>query len=321
MKHRRATYALGGGGARGIAHLGAIEELLSAGIVPERIVGVSIGGLVGALYAFQPSIAQIQRHALEFLKSPGFVQHQKRLFGAKREGGPADGTSVTRFYDRFTGYFRANQMLYRAVRRRSLLSGALLEEVVNHLLPDADIADAQVPLSIVAVDLHTGRPVVFDKGPLRLAVRASASVAGIFPPVEYEKQLLCDIGSFYALPVGIARDYASEMVVAVDVESRIKPLPPTATALDVLVRMNEIGGAMFHQHMSAAADLVIAPDVGHIQWFDFTSTDSVVEAGRAAARIALAAQTPQPNWIQRLFAKTLHSLAPLEIPRGQVSEV
>lgn len=321
MKQRRATLALGGGGARGVAHLGAIEELLNSRIHPERIVGVSIGGLAGALYAFEPDIQSVQKRALAFLQSPEFVEHQKRLFGAPRPTYASAVGKGTKLYDRFAGYVRANQMLYRAVRRRSFVPGTLLEEVVNHLLPDADIADAQVPLSIVAVDLHTGRPVVFDKGPLRLAVRASASVAGVFPPVEYGSQLLCDIGSFYSLPVGIAREYSADMVVAVDVESRLKPLAPSATALDVLIRMNEIGGAMFHEQMTAAADLVVVPEVGHIQWFDFTSSDAVVEAGRVATRAALAEQAPAPNWIQRLFAKTLHSLAPVDLQRAYVADI
>jgi NTE family protein len=321
MKQRRATLALGGGGARGVAHLGAIEELLKARIHPDRIVGVSIGGLAGALYAFEPDIVTVQQRALEYLLSPQFVQHQRRLLGAPRPPNAPEPGVGTKLYDRVTGYVRANQMLYRAVRRRSFVPGSLLEEVVNHLVPDADIADAPIPLSIIAVDLHTGRPVVFEKGPLRLAVRASASVAGVFPPIEHGNQLLCDIGSFYSLPVGIAREYSADMVVAVDVESRLKPLAPNATALDVLIRMNEIGGAMFHQQMSAAADLVIVPDVGHIPWFDFSTSGAVVEAGREAARAALAAEAAAPNWIQRLFAKTLHSLAPVDVQRGYVAEI
>jgi NTE family protein len=197
---------------------------------------------------------------------------------------------------------RANRMLYRAVRHSSLLPGLLLEEVVNHLLPDADIADARIPLSIVAVDLDTGQPVVFEKGSVRLAAQASASVPGIFPPVAIGDRLLCDIGGFCALPLGVARTYAPTMLVAVDVGSNLKPLRRPPTALDVLMRMNDIGSAMFREQLRAEADLTIVPAVSNVPWFDFTSVDAMIDAGRVAARSALSKQPKPLNWLQRLLA-------------------
>jgi NTE family protein len=301
MKGRRATLALGGGGARGIAHLGAIEELLKAGFTVERIVGVSIGGLVGALFAFDPDIARVQRQAGAFINSPEFRRHQQHLFGTQF-GTPAAGTIVSR-YRRLADSLRANRMLYRAVRHSSILPGELLEQVINHLLPDADIADARIPLSVVAVDLHTGRPVVFDKGSLRMAVRASASVPGIFPPVAIEGRLLSDIGGFSDLTVGVARSYNPRWLVAVDVGADLKPLARVPSAVEILLRMNDIGAALFREHVAAKADVVILPDVGHVEWFDFTSADAMIAAGRTATQRALADIGPQPNWLQRLFAR------------------
>src|SRR5207245_10327950 len=82
MKPWHATLALGGGGARGVAHLGAIEELLAAGLAVERIVGVSIGSLAGAIFAFEPDIARVQKRTLDFLRPPGFAQAPERALGA-----------------------------------------------------------------------------------------------------------------------------------------------------------------------------------------------------------------------------------------------
>jgi NTE family protein len=298
----RATLALGGGGARGIAHLGAIEEIISANYTIERIVGVSIGALVGAMFAFRPDVAIVQKLAIDFLHSPEFQRHQKHLFGT-RFGDSADtpGTIVTR-YRRLADALRANRMLYRAVRRSSLIPGELLEQVVNFLLPDADIRDAAIPLCVVAVDLHTGRPVVFDKGPVRVAARASASVPGIFPPVEYERQLLVDIGGFAALPLEVARAFSPELLFAVDVGTELKPIANTPSAVEILLRMNDIGAALFREHVTERADLVILPEVGHVEWFDFTSADTMIAAGRTATREALAGFTPSQTWLQRLFS-------------------
>lgn len=299
----RATLALSGGGARGIAHLGAIEELLYAGLTVERIVGVSIGSLAGAMFAFEPDIIRVQQKTREYLRSPEFLQHQKNLFGANQEPLNRPEGNLRAGYHRIADFLRANRMLYRGARRSSLLPGTLLESVVNRLLPNADIADALVPLSIVAVDLHTGQPVVFDKGPVRLAVRASGSVPGIFPPIPYEGRLLSDIGGFSTMPLRVARTYRPETVVAVNVDGRLKPMTESPTALEVLIRMIDIGSVMFREHLREEADLSILPDVKDVAWFDFRMADAMVEAGRAAARTALQNFTPPRNWLRRIFVK------------------
>jgi NTE family protein len=284
---RRVTLALGGGGARGVAHLGAIEEILKADYKIERLVGVSIGALVSAMFAFEPDVAVIQKRTRDFLRSPEFQRHQKNLFGT-RFGDSADtsGTMATR-YRRLADALRTNRLLYRAVRRSSLVPGELLEQVVNHLLPDADLRDARIPLCIVAVDLHTGRPVVFDKGSVRKAARASASVPGVFPPVEHDGCLLVDIGGFAALPLGVARTFAPELLFAVDVGTDLKPIAKTPCAVEIMLRMNDIGAKLFREHVTESADLLILPDVGHVDWFDFTSADALVAAGRKATIQAL----------------------------------
>jgi NTE family protein len=301
MTARRATLALGGGGARGIAHLGVIEELLNADLAFDRIVGVSIGAVVGALFAFHPDINRVQQKTGEFLRSPEFLRHQQHLFRTQFAPRADSAPSMASRYRRLADSLRANRMLYRAVRRSSLMPGELLEQVVDQLLPEADITDARIPLTVVAVDLHTGRPVVFDRGPVRLAVRASASVPGIFPPVPFDDKLLCDIGGFAALPLEVARAGHPQTLIAVDVGTDLKAMARTPSAVEILLRMNDIGAALFREHVTARADLVILPDVGHVDWFDFTSADAMIAAGRQAAREALSGFAPAPTWLQRLF--------------------
>jgi NTE family protein len=167
-------------------------------------------------------------------------------------------------------------------------------------LPDADIRDAQIPLCLVAVDLHTGRPVALEKGPVRLAARASASVPGVFPPVEYDGQLLIDIGGFGALPLEVARTMSPELLFAVDVGADLKPMARSPCAVEIMLRMNDIGAALFRDHVHESADLVILPDVGHVEWFDFTSTDAMIQAGREAAHAALAEFAAPRNRLSRL---------------------
>jgi NTE family protein len=299
MSRRHVTLALGGGGARGVAHLGVIEEVLRFGWDVGRVIGISIGSLAGAMYAFDPEIDVVQRRALDYLLSPEFSRKQQELIQAK----PLDGASGGMFswYHHVVEYLQAHQKLTRAITRRSLLPGELLEEVCSHLLPDADIADAEIPLGIVAVDLHTGEPVVLERGPLRIAVQASASLPGIFPPVELDGKLLCDLGVIASLPARIARTFGSSPIIAVDVASQLRPAN-CATALDVLMRMVEIGEWMFREELSAAADILIAPDVGDIHWADFSKSDSLIEIGRAAARTVLPGFRPRRPWFRRIWS-------------------
>jgi NTE family protein len=261
-----------------------IEALLSGGYSVERIVGVSIGSLAGALYAFDTDIAAVQKRSLEYLLSPGFQKHQLTMFGASPRPGEAMTGGIFSWYDRIQRYLRANRMFHRVVRNPSLLPGIVLEDVVTNLLPDANVEDAKIPLSIVAVDLRSGHKVILEKGPLRKAVQASASLPAIFPPVEFGGMLLCDVGVFYSLPTTEARAYATRKVVAVDVSTDLMPLPKCDTAFDVLMRMDEIGESLFRRHVRSNADYVIRPDVTGVEWFDFSSCRKLVESGRRAGR-------------------------------------
>lgn len=298
MSQRRVTLALGGGGARGVAHLGVIEEVLRFGWQVDRVIGISIGSLAGAMFAFDPDIDVVQRRALDFLLSPEFARKQQDLIRAKPLDAASDG--MFGWYHNVVEYLQAHQKLTRAVTRRSLLPGALLEEVCSHLLPDADIADAEIPLGVVAVDLHSGEPVVLERGPLRIAVQASASLPGIFPPVELDGQLLCDLGVIASLPARIARKIGPSPIIAVDVASPLRPAN-CVTALDVLMRMVEIGEWMFREELSAAADVLIEPNVGDIHWADFSQSESLIQIGRQAARDILPGFHPQNHWFRRIW--------------------
>lgn len=284
------TLALGGGGARGVSHLGVIETLLAAEFSIERIVGVSIGSLAGAMFAFNPNIEAVIEKTLGYLLSERFQHHQQTLFGARSgSGGDSGGDSGGLFswYDRVKSYLRGNRLFHRVVTKPSLLPGIVLNDVVDHLLPDADLRDAQIPLSIVSVDLLSGHQVILERGPVKEAVRASSSLPGIFPPVEYDGMLLADIGVFCSLPTTTARSYAPKCLLAVDVSSDLRRLDACETAIDVLMRMDEIGEALFRKHVLSVADLVIRPEVSRVEWFDFTACEQLIDAGRVATSAAI----------------------------------
>lgn len=282
MSSRRITLALGGGGARGVAHLGVAQTLIDAGYVIDRIVGISIGSLAGAMLAFEPDIQKTQSRAVQFLMSPSFRRHQELMFGAAQPTAD-EGGGLFNWYDKIKHYLRGNRLMYRVATRPGLLPALILQDVTERLLPEADIRDARIPLSIVAIDLRSGQRVILNSGPLRPAVQGSSAIPGIFPPVEYDGMELCDVGVLCSVPAVEARGLSDSVVVAVEVATRITPIRGCSTALDVLMRVDEVGEVLFRRYVRAAADIVIRPDVDHIPWFDFTRPQSLIDAGRRAA--------------------------------------
>ena len=292
---REVTLALGGGGARGLAHLGVIEVLQSAGYSIRRIVGVSMGSLVGAMVATGDDAKQIRAKAQQYLLSERFRKHQQTLFGMSSGSSDEDGSYFS-WYSRIDKFLKANRLFRRIITQPGMLPGILLEDVMQHLIEDGAIEDLPIPLSIVAVDLVSGHQVVIEKGPVREAVRGSSSLPGIFPPVEFNDMQLCDTGTFCSLPARIARSYGEAPVIAVEVSNTVIPGIRCKTALDVLMRVDEIGESYCRKQIRHRADLLITPNVSHVPWYDFTSVEKLFDLGVKSAQQSL-------GKIEKLFEK------------------
>lgn len=294
--NRSAVVALGGGGARGISHLGVMQALGDAGVQTERIVGVSMGSLAGAMCAADSDIRHVQAKAIELLHSPVFQLKQEILFGAAPPNENESSGSLFSWYGRLRGYLKAHQRLTRAVTSASLISPTPLIDSIEYLIPDVCIEDLSTPLSIVALDLLSGQRVVLENGSLRKAVLASASIPGIFPPVEWGDMLLADIGVIESMPTQIAKSYASDLTIGVDVAQDRCRIESSRTALETMMRVDDICEMMMRRYLFAAADLIIRPDVGNVAWFDFSEPERLINEGRNAARLAIA------NWIEQRAA-------------------
>ncbi len=284
---RRAVLALGGGGARGLAHLGVMQSIGESEVQTERIVGVSMGSLVGAMCAADPDILRVQAKAIELLHSPIFQLKQEVLFGAAPPADEEASGGLFSWYGRIRKYLKAHRKMSRAVSSPSLISDEPLRDSIDCLLPDIDLQDLPIPLSIVAVDLLTGQRVVLEKGSLREAVCASASIPGIFPPVQWGDMLLSDIGVIESIPTLVAQSYASDLTIAVDVGQDNNRIHECKTAIEVMMRVDDICERMMRRHLNDAADLVVRPDVGNTAWFDFSEPERLIREGRIAGHQAI----------------------------------
>lgn len=241
-----ATLALvlGGGAARGFAHVGVIKALEAQGIVPDLVVGTSAGSVVAAIYAGGASGFEMQKLALEM----------------------DDKT--------FTDW---------AIPDRGFIRGEALQNYINKILSNRSMEALPRRLAVVATDLRSGEMVVFRNGDVGLAVRASSSVPGVFQPVRTAGREFVDGGLVSPVPAKVARDLGATVVIAVDISSKPKN-PSVSSTIEVLLQTFNIMSASLAQYELDRADVVIRPDVGNISGTDFQSKHlAILEGERAAA--------------------------------------
>jgi NTE family protein len=265
----RLGLVLGGGGVRGFAHVGVLNALARAGIVPDVVVGVSMGALVGATYAARddwldaletvgkerlPSFAQAEEEGLALARMRSLVRNARKL-------APTVWTWGRQGYEEYG---------------RATLK-ALLGDVET-------FEDLEVPLAVVATDLIAGERVVFDRGELIPAVLASGAIPGLARPVVHEGLTLIDGGFVDPAPADVARALGADVVVAVHVGQHAGTLETDTWAL-ALLRGLEIGQRKFAEERLAHADLVLRPNFGErVNVLNIGAVMDVVRCGEVCAR-------------------------------------
>jgi len=275
------TLVLGGGGFKGMAHIGVLRELQAQGIPIERVVGSSVGALIGASYCYLGDAEAMNEMMQEFLASEGFRSHT--LTGFRRRGGRVP------LLRRMMGGIKRQVALERMFRRSSAFGGSALRFIVRSLVAKADISELRKPLAVCVLDLDSGEDLLLTSGPLCHAVVASASVPGFFPPVDWEGRQLCDAGIVNNLPTRLARETGANLVVAVNLSSELGPNKRDAAGMEVLLRAQEASTRLANTRWARDADVVVTPGLGGRHWLDTSNLEDVIAAGAEAARIAVPA--------------------------------
>ncbi|HVZ44438.1 MAG TPA: patatin-like phospholipase family protein [Ramlibacter sp.] len=236
--------ALGGGAARGFAHVGVIQVLEEAGIRPSVVVGTSAGSLVAALYASGRTGAQLQQTALEMDEAA--------------------------FADWTLPFFN-----------RGVLRGEALARYVNAQVGHKLLENMALPLGILATDLGTGQGVLFERGDTGLAVRASSAVPAVFVPVRINGHEYVDGGLVSPVPVRYARQMGAELVIAVDISAAPEGNPSDDT-VHLLLQTFAIMGKSINGFELKEADVVVRPSLAGVGSAEFAARRRSIEAGRAA---------------------------------------
>ncbi|MCB2185776.1 MAG: patatin-like phospholipase family protein [Deltaproteobacteria bacterium] len=296
----KIVLALGGGGARGFAHVGVLEELEARGARVAGITGVSAGALAGAGFALGHRSEQMRVRIAEFLDSP--LANPSILRHMVEEPGSETDSSLA---DRVMRLFIKGRVITHFLLHAAIMGQEYFARVIDFFLPDTLIEDLPLPFWCVATDVKTGEAVIFDRGPLRRAVLASSAVPGMCEPVEVNGRFLMDGGVAALVPLDAARLMAAErwgggLVAAVNVDRNVVTNQVPETALECYLRAGEIQSHLLNRKMLAEADVVIEPLVGEVNWAEFDRADWLIEQGVAAARAAwprlVEAQTPPGIW-------------------------
>ena len=235
---------LGGGAARGFAHVGVIQVLEEAGIRPDLVVGTSAGSLVAAFYASGKTGAQLQ-HIAESMEEATFADWTLPIFS------------------------------------RGLLRGEALARYVSLQVNGKLIENMAMPLGIVATDLNNGLGVMFQRGDTATAVRASSAVPALFQPVRISGRDYVDGGLVSPVPVRYARQMGAELIVAVDISSAPEA-NAAGDSLQILLQTFSIMGKSINNFELRDADVVVRPELNAIGSSDFASRQKSIDAGRTA---------------------------------------
>jgi NTE family protein len=275
--------ALGGGGARGLAHIGVLSVLEEQGIPVAGIAGTSAGALVGAMWLTLGGAEAVSRRWREFLASdfPGALPDVRLTDSVSTRD------NVLLQYAR---RLRRGAAVLLALERRFLIDREDFMKAVAFLLPDTRIEDLSVPYSAVATDFASGLAVSLRHGSLREAVAASSTVPGVVAPTRIDGSVLVDGGVVADVPVRQARALGTRPVVAVSVaEALPEEAPDDLTVPRAIMRAGIMTHAALLGEVLPESAVVLRPAVGRLHWSEFVRFDEAVAAGRREAETQLRA--------------------------------
>ena len=262
--------ALGGGGARGAAHIGVLRRLQTAGIKVDIISGVSAGSVVGAMYALNEDAEWIENRFREILEEYPFRKRVTRYFSPIGLG--------ESFFSRINRFLTEHLFQILRLYKDSVISKEKLKEVISFLVPVKTFEELRLPLKVGATDLNTGESIIYDSGDLISAIVQSCSIPGVIEPTVLNNKILVDGGVTAPIPISMIKNNCL-FTIAVDISQyTLKSL--------VKINMNELKGRSdlitsntLKVLLAEKADFTINPDTLGLHWSNFDKFDILINQG------------------------------------------
>jgi len=264
--------ALGGGGARGAAHIGVLQQLHRDGIKIDAVAGASAGSLIGAMYAYSLDPFWIEEQFRKNMALNPFTAASKRFLNGRNPGSILDQIAK-KVSDHF-------QMMM-SLNRKSIIKRQLLQDAISFLLPATTFDDLKIPLKVVSTDLESCEDIIHDKGDLVEALVQSCSIPGFVAPTEQDNRVIVDGGVGMPIPVPVLKEDCV-FTVAVDISQYTLEKLGKTNMISITQRADIITSNRLKAKLAQEADFVIQPDTLGIHWSDFGQFDALMEKGELA---------------------------------------
>jgi len=268
----KAGLVLSGGGARGLAHIGVLKVLEKHGLIPDLIVGASMGGIIGGLYSYGITTDEMENFFKNF-KVNSLFEKGKPLSLLISESGES----------KIIQYVKMEIALNFLLTRIGLDSGRKIRTFLGQLTNCAHFSDLKIPFACVAADIIKGEKVVFKEGKLNEAIYATMAIPPFFEPLKYDNKLLVDGGILSNAPVDTAKEMGATKTITVDVNRSLinNEKKDFKTAIDILFRIFDIESNIIYSQELSKSDLLINVEV-EAEIFDFKKYKYIIKKGEEA---------------------------------------
>ncbi len=280
-KAPKVGLVLSGGGAKGLAHIGAIKVIEDAGVKIDYIGGSSMGAIIGALYASGYTSSQLDSifHEINFnILIQDEIPRSAKTFYEKED---TEKYALTLPFDNFKIAFPSGlskgQNIYNLISRLTM-----------HLGNVQDFSKMPIPFLCIAADIETGDQVILDSGSLPKAVSASGAIPSIFSPVKINGRLLTDGGVANNYPVEELRKRGADIIIGVDVQDSLADREQLKSVFDILTQISNFRTIKDMREKIKQTDVYIKPDITAFGVLSFDKGEAIIDSGKVAAQTKFA---------------------------------
>ena len=267
--------ALGGGGARGVAHIGVLQELHKAKIKFDIISGTSAGSIIGAMYAATLDPFWIENQFRKFIKSKLFSTLHFKSF--KKNSNPNS------IFDQITKKVADHYVLMMGLNRTSIVSKDRLKKAISYLIPCENFHELKIPLKVISTDINSGNDIITTSGDLVEAIVQSSSIPGFVEPTKNKDKIIVDGGVGMPIPITALKSDC-KFILAVDISNYdIKPLK-NINIMKIMKRSETITSLRLKSILSKNADFLIRPNIMGLHWSEFDKFEDLLDCGKVSVR-------------------------------------
>lgn len=270
MTELRLGIALGGGGARGAAHIGVLNGLEKADVQTSMIAGVSAGSVIGAMYALHGNAEWVEERFKKVLAKNFNSNIFIKYLSSSSEKKSFLGNAKLFIFEHFLQIIK--------LHKKSIISRNTLKKVISDLVPVESFEDLKIPLKVCATELNSGKNITYDSGDLITAIVSSCSIPGIIEPTIQNKKIIVDGGVFLPIPVQALRDKC-DFTIAVDISQNKLSILKKVNMRNLKGRSDLITSNHLKNLLSKQADFILKPNTLGSHWSNFNKSDLLIREG------------------------------------------